>query len=172
MNTELGNNFFLRPFNISDVSSLAEFANNIEISKNLREAFPSPYTEKDAEEWIKLSIAADPPAHFAITDADKCIGCIGLTLQEDIFSHSAEIGFWLAQPYWGKGICTSAAKKMIFYGFRELGLARIFAYVFKDNPGSVHVLENCGMKLEGILKNGALKKGIVHDLFLYAITKY
>ena len=171
MYINIGNGYCVRSFIADDKFSLTKYANNKEIADKLRDTFPYPYLEADAEEWINSAISVSPQTHFAIASEDECIGCIGLTLQEDNFSHSAEIGFWLGEKFWSKGIASNAAQKLLDFALFELNLERIFAYAFVDNFGSIKVLQKCGMKLEGILKKGIYKNGVFHDAVLYAITK-
>jgi [ribosomal protein S5]-alanine N-acetyltransferase len=171
MYIDIGNGCCIRSFLPEDKTSLTRHANNIKIAGKLRDAFPHPYLEEDAREWINLATTSSPQTHFAIASGTECIGCIGLTLQEDIFSHSAEIGFWLGEEFWGKGITSNACRKLIEYGFTELGLTRIFAYVFADNPASIKVLQKSGMHQEGILIKGVRKDNVFHDTILFAITK-
>ncbi|MBU1099684.1 MAG: GNAT family N-acetyltransferase [Bacteroidetes bacterium] len=159
----------VRSFRTDDYIPLAKRANNEKVAINLRDAFPNPYTQQDAKEWIELATSSSPETHFAITNNNECIGCIGLTLQEDIFSHSAEIGFWIGEDFWGKGIATLAAKALINYGFIELSLDRIFAYVYSSNIGSIRVLEKCGLNYEGKMVRGAIKQGLYIDLLQYAV---
>ncbi len=171
MYIELCSGYYLRSFKTEDALSLSKYADNQKIAEKLRDVFPSPYTFQDAADWIALAISSEPQAHFAIATDDECIGCIGLTLQEDIFSHSAELGFWIGEPFWNKGITTLASKEIIRYAFDELFLSRVFAYTFCENFGSRKVLEKCNMLLEGKLVKGIRKNNVFHDVVLYAITK-
>lgn len=161
----------IRSFAANDYVALAKYADNPKVAINLRDAFPNPYSEFDAKEWIELATGSNPQTHFAITHNDMCIGCIGLTLQEDIFQHSAEIGFWLGEEFWGNGITTLATSALIEYAFSKLNLDRVFAIVYSNNKSSIRVLEKCSLQYEGRMVRGAIKHGNYIDLLQYAILK-
>lgn len=145
----------LKKLSYDYVSDIAIFANNKKIADNLRDIFPHPYTEKNAQQFVKFCI--DTPEskqiHRAIFYDDKPVGVISLTLGEDVYAKSAEIGYWLAEPYWGKGIMTAAVKQTCRIAFGQYNLARLFADVYSYNKKSCKVLEKCGFEMEGVLKN-------------------
>lgn len=163
----------VREWRKSDATSLAAALSNKKILDNLRDGPPYPYTEKDAEEYISSVLNSDPNDTFAyaIEVDGKAVGSIGAFRQGNIHRHTAELGYYLAEEYWGKGIMTSAVKQLCEKLFAETDIIRIFAEPFSYNTGSRRVLEKAGFKLEGIMKNNAVKNGKVIDMALYAYTK-
>ena len=157
----------LRELRLTDKSQLAFLANNKKISDNLRDLFPHPYKESDAEFFINLNSEEKPKRTFGIEYNEELCGIIGLVLQEDVYKKSAEIGYWLGEPYWGKGIATKAIELMTTYGFYELKLIRIYAGIFDYNTASMRVLENNGFKKEAVSKKAIWKNGKIHDEHRY-----
>jgi len=129
--------YIIRDWRIKDAPSIAKYANNRKIWMNLRDAFPYPYSLQDAESFISRIIEADPITVFAIATQSEVIGSIGLMVGNDVHRYTAEMGYWLAEPYWGKGIMTQAVKSMTSYAVRNLKLHRIFAEPYSTNPASV-----------------------------------
>jgi RimJ/RimL family protein N-acetyltransferase len=160
----------LRPWNEGDEASLVRHANNYEVWRCLRDSFPHPYTHADAEQWIALTRRQDPQTHFAIEVDGEAAGGIGLGQGSDIERCSAEIGYWLGETHWSKGIATAVVRALTSYGFEALGLTRIFAVPFASSSASIRVLEKCGYIREGIMRRSAVKEGHVIDQVLYAIT--
>jgi RimJ/RimL family protein N-acetyltransferase len=156
----------LRKWKPSDLESLVKNANNLNISSNLRDGFPFPYTYDHGRQWIE--IAKDNDCFFAITVDDEAVGGIGLTPGEDIERISAEVGYWLGEEHWGKGIASSALKGIINYGFNEFKLERIFAVPLEQNNASRRVLEKNSFVLEGILRRSVIKSGKIYNQALYA----
>ena len=167
---EIGN-WQVRSWQQSDVAALVKYANNRNVSRNLRDAFPYPYTFDDAEAWIRLATSQQPETNFAIADAEEAIGGIGFRLGEDVFRRTAEIGFWLGESHWGRGIATRAVRALTNYAFAEHDLSRIEAHVYEWNPASARVLEKAGYVLEGRLRKSVTKNGITMDRFLYALVR-
>ncbi|MGI9542083.1 MAG: GNAT family N-acetyltransferase [Cyclobacteriaceae bacterium] len=157
----------LRELRPTDKSQLTFLANNKKIWDNLRDFFPHPYAESDAESFINLTTAEAPKQTFAIEHNGELCGVIGLVAQEDIYKRSAEIGYWLGEPYWGQGIATKAIELMTVYGFEELKLVRIYAGIFEYNITSMHVLEKNGYKKEGVFKKAIWKNGKIYDEHRY-----
>ncbi len=164
--------FKLRPFTSEDVDSLMEYANNSKIAANLTDQFPHPYTRETGENFIKMAAEHSPPTIFAIDINGKASGGIGLHPQTDIHVKNAELGYWLAEPFWGQGIMTKAVTKMIDYGFKNLDINRIFARPFGPNIGSQKVLEKAGFVLEGRFEKTIYKNGEYLDELIYAVRKY
>lgn len=158
----------LRPWRRGDAASLAENADNREVWLNLRDRFPHPYTRADAEGWIAHVEGQAPPTHLAIEVDGAAVGGIAIQLGSDIERCSAEIGYWLGEAYWGRGIVTAAVRAMTEHAFREFPLTRVFAVPFARNPASCRVLEKAGYLLEGTLRRSAIKDGQVLDQCLYA----
>jgi len=159
--------FIIRDWAPSDEAALVKYANNRKIWLNLDARFPHPYTAAAAREWIALS-TREPVTNFAIATEKEAIGGIGLRLLEGIFLRSAELGYWLGEPYWRKGIVSAAVPVIVDFGFKELDLVRLQALVFARNTASAHILEKCGFRLEGRLVKGVYKNGENIDALLYA----
>ncbi|MEE8138709.1 MAG: GNAT family protein [Thermoanaerobaculia bacterium] len=170
MRLEIGN-WAIRGLRRQDAPALVKYANNRKISTQLRDRFPFPYTEKDAMAWLQRVSQEDPEVSFGIASPLELIGGIGLELQEDIYRRSAEIGYWLGEPYWGKGIATLAVGALTDWAFAELGLVRVFATVFESNPASARVLDKVGYSCEGRLRQSITKEGQTFDSFLYAAIR-
>ncbi|MGN1094143.1 MAG: GNAT family N-acetyltransferase [Candidatus Neoclostridium sp.] len=163
----------LRKWRLSDAKALAKALSNKNILNNLRDGLPYPYTEKDAEEYISAMLASDKNKvfAFAVCVDDKAVGSVGAFRQSNIHYKTAELGYYLAEEYWGKGIMTSAVRRLCETLFRETDIIRIFAEPFAGNAGSRRVLEKAGFTLEGIMKNNAFKNGKVLDMALYSLIK-
>lgn len=158
-----------RNWRARDVEALCRHANNRKIWMNLLDRFPNPYTRRDAERWISLNNATlSPPVNFAIELDDHAIGGVGLDRRQDVHSGTAEIGYWVAEPYWGRGIATAAARFITDYAFRAYPLIRLEARVFEWNPASARVLEKAQFHFEGRLRRAVTKDGKVGDALLYA----
>lgn len=156
---------------LQDAHDLVELANDWEIAKNLRDAFPHPYTLADAEGYLGRCESGVIPQSFAITIDDRLVGGCGLKLREDIERCSAEIGYWIGKPYWGRGLTTAAVRAVTAHAFENLGLLRVYALPFEENLASARVLEKAGYLREGLLRNAAIKKGRVRNMIMYASTR-
>lgn len=163
--------FKLRPFSLSDLDDLVKHANNFNVSKNLTDRFPHPYTAEHGRAFIEMTLASDPISVFAITDDDRVIGGIGLHPQQDVQRLNAELGYWLAEPYWGKGIMSRAIPQMIEFGFQNLNINRIFARPYGSNLASQRVLEKAGFRLEGRFEKTLIKNGVLEDELIYAVRR-
>lgn len=166
-------NCTIREWKIEDKTALAENLNNIKVLNNLRDGLPYPYTDEDAEAYITAMLAADKDKTFAfaITLDDKVIGSIGVFRCDNIHYRTAELGYYIGEPYWGKGIMTSAVKQICKYIFDNTDIIRIFAEPFSYNIGSCRVLEKAGFQFEGLLKSNAEKNGAIIDMKMYALIK-
>ena len=160
--------FKLRTLKATDKNSITRYINNIKIWNQVRDYLPNPYTDKDAEKFIDFSRKSKPTYNWGITVEDEVIGIIGLTAKTDIYRLNGELGFWLAEPWWGKGIVTSAITKVTEIGFKEHKLHRIYAEVFEDNPASSKVLIKNRFRQEAILKEAVIKNNRLLDLYIYA----
>lgn len=163
----------IRAWCISDAADLAAALNNPNIQNNLRDGLPYPYTEKDAGDYIDAMLRADKNATFAfaITVDDKAIGSIGVFRKDNIHSRTAEMGYYISEPFWGQGLGTSAVKQTCKYIFEDTDILRIFAEPFAYNTASRRILEKSGFLCEGILRANAVKNGKVLDMALYALLK-
>ncbi|MGB5270271.1 MAG: GNAT family protein [Eudoraea sp.] len=153
----------LRELHLSDKSELAKLANNKKIRDNLRDSFPYPYRESDAEFFINSLTEQKSKQNFGIEYNGQLCGVIGLIIQKDVYRKSAEIGYWIGESFWRKGIATIAVKLITNYGFEDLKLIRIYAGVFEFNIASMKALENNGYKKEGVFKNAIFKNDKVYD---------
>jgi [ribosomal protein S5]-alanine N-acetyltransferase len=160
----------LRQLKAADSVRLSQLANNKNIWENVRDFFPHPYTEENAIEFIELCSKENPQVTFAIEYNSNLAGVIGLVLQTDIYRLSAEIGYWIGQPFWNKGIASNAIKIIVDYGFNTLQLQRIFTGVFDFNKASQRILEKNGFVLEGIFKRAIIKNNKIIDEYRYGIT--
>jgi RimJ/RimL family protein N-acetyltransferase len=158
---------------MKDAEDIAVVLNNRKILDNLRDGIPFPYTVRDAEEFITAMLNADKAMiyAFAITVDDKAIGSIGVFRQANIHSRIAEIGYYIAESYWGKGFGVSALMQTCNYIFQNTDIIRIFAEPFTHNAASCRILEKCGFEYEGTLRKNAVKNGIVLDMKMYSILK-
>ncbi len=167
MYREIGE-YIIRDWQMEDAPSIAKYANNRKIWLNLRDAFPYPYKIQDAESFILSVIKADPTTIFAIATKSEAIGSIGLMPGKDVHRFTAEMGYWLAEPYWGKGIMSQAIKSLTDYAIDDLKMHRIFAEPFSTNPASARVLEKAGFLFEGVLRSSVFKDDKVLDQHLYS----
>jgi RimJ/RimL family protein N-acetyltransferase len=162
----------LRPFRWADKAALLRHANNRNVSRNLREVFPHPYTEADADAWLRTAAATPPPEGlYAIEVGGEAAGAIALRRRTDVERHSAEVGYWLGELCWGRGIMTAALRAFTAAALAEPDLWRLEAPVFAWNARSMRVLENAGYRREGVLVRSGVKDGVVFDQVLYAITR-
>ena len=158
----------LRSWRKSDLESIVEHANNRNIWLNLRDQFPHPYTTRDGRAFLRHVRTHDAETVFAISVSGKAVGTIGLVLQKDINRVSAEIGYWLGEPFWGRGIATDALAAITRYAIERFRLSRVFAVPFASNVASCRVLEKAGYVLEGRLHRSAIKDGRIVDQLQYA----
>ena len=158
----------VRSWRTSDVESLVRHANNRKIWLNLRDAFPHPYTNRDARDFIRMARQRTPETTFAMAVQDEAVGSIGFVLHPDVERVSAEIGYWLAEPFWGRGITTEALVAITRYALDAHRLTRIYAVPFAWNAASCRVLEKAGYVLEARLRRSAIKDGTITDQMQYA----
>lgn len=160
----------IRPWRAGDEESLVRHANNRNVWRNLRDIFPSPYTMADARAWIAATSAESPQTNYAIEVEGEAAGGIGLALQRDVEWRSAEIGFWLGEELWGRGIMSEAVRAFTECAFLRFDLCRVYARVFEWNAASGRVLERAGYVFEGRLRKSATKDGRTIDQLMYAAT--
>lgn len=161
----------LRPWNIEDAESLVENANNFEIARFMSDAFPYPYTIEHAKNFIAFATKDDPIHIFAIEMNGKAAGGIGIHPQADIMKKNAELGYWLGEKYWGKGIISKAILEIIPWAFNTYDITRIYARPFGTNIASQKVLEKAGFVLEARIKDNIFKNGAYLDELIYAIRR-
>ena len=138
---------------------------------NLRDRFPHPYTNTDARNWLEMVVGVRPENSFAIAVDDEAVGGIGFTVQHDVGRRSAEIGYWLGEEFWGRGLATQALIAVTDYAFANYDLCRMYAHVFEWNPASARVLEKAGYEFEGRLKKSVTKDGQTIDQLMYAVVR-
>ena len=170
MRLEIGD-CVIREYEPTDADALVRHANDRRVWRNLRDRFPHPYTAASAAQWLDHVALEQPTVSFAIATPKELVGGIGFVLGTDVFRLTAEIGYWLGEPCWNRGIATRAVAAFTEWGFAHFGLRRIHAGVFATNPASARVLEKCGYVLEGRLRNGIVKDGRVLDELLYATVR-
>ncbi len=167
------NTFELREWQLADAVSLAENANNIHIWNNLRDGLAHPYTEKNGKEFIEMALSMPKPATLlAIAVDGKAVGSIGITLHTDVERISAELGYFIGENYWNKGIVTEAVKQMVAYAFANFPhLHKIYATPYHFNLASQKVLQKAGFELEAILKQAAIKNEKIVDMHYFSIFR-
>ena len=163
----------IRKWELSDAKDLAAALSNKKVQDNLRDGLPYPYTEQDGKEFISAMLSADENETFAfaITVDNTVIGSIGIFRQENIHRQTAELGYYIAEEYWGKGIMTEAVKQICAYVFAKSDIIRIYAEPFAYNIASCRVLEKVGFQYEGTLRSNAVKNGRVIDMEMYSLLK-
>jgi [ribosomal protein S5]-alanine N-acetyltransferase len=157
----------LRDWCTEDAAAIVKYADNPRIACHLRDAFPSPYTRNDAERFIALATSPGRHLYLAIDIGGEAIGGIGISPFEDVKGRTAEIGYWLAEPFWGRGIATDAVRSLVPFAFEQRGIIRIEAGIHSDNPASMRVLEKCGFLCEAVHKKAITKNGRLLDEIVY-----
>jgi len=160
----------IRSWRREDAQSLVRHANNFKVWRNLRDRFPYPYTMEEAQKWLTHAVSSDPEGDFAIVFGGEAVGGIGFTLGSDVERHSAEVGYWLGEALWGRGIATAALRAATPWAIATFDLRRVFAVPFSDNIGSMRVLEKAGFVKEGVMRCAAVKDGQLKDQVLYAFV--
>ena len=163
----------IRKWELSDATDLSVALSNKKIQDNLRDGLPYPYTEQNAAEYISSMISADENETFAfaVTVDNKVIGSIGVFRQGNIHRRTAELGYYIAEEYWGKGVMTEAVRQICEYVFDKSDIIRIYAEPFAHNTASCRVLEKAGFQYEGTLRKNAVKNGKVIDMKMYSLLK-
>jgi len=163
----------IRKWKLTDAKDISVVLSNKNIQDNLRDGLPYPYSEQDGIDFISSMLSAneDETFAFAITLDDKAIGSIGVFRQQNIHRQTAEMGYYIAEEYWGKGIMTDAVKQICEYVFKNSDILRIYAEPFAYNAGSCRVLEKAGFQYEGTLRNNAVKNGKVIDMKMYSLLR-
>ncbi len=161
----------MRPWREGDEESLAQQASNRRIWNNVRDFFPYPYTIRDASSWVRSNKSYTQPNNFAIEVEGRAVGNIGFTVKDDIYRYNAEIGYWLGEDYWGRGITTEILPVMVRYIFKSFQVNRLFACVLEGNIASMRVLEKAGFRAEAIHRKAAVKNNQYLDEYIYAILR-
>ena len=161
----------LRELMDSDLEKLAIYANNEKVSVNLRDGFPKPYTIDDAVNFKKMIDSQNPKTFFAIEYQNNYVGNISLSPGTDVYRKSAEIGYFIGEPFWNKGIVTKAVNVITEWGFSQLDIVRIYTGVFEYNQSSQRVLEKCGFVKEAVFKKSICKNNMIFDEIRFAKLK-
>ena len=163
----------IREWRFEDKTALAATLNNPKVLDMLRDGLPSPYTEQDAEDYIRAMLASDPGKvfAFAVTVDGKVIGSVSVTRRDNIHYRTAELGYYIGEPYWGRGYMTGAVRQVCRLVFECSDIVRIFAEPFAHNAASCRVLEKAGFVCEGTMKSNAEKNGQIVDMKLYALVR-
>jgi RimJ/RimL family protein N-acetyltransferase len=161
----------VRSWERRDRYTIVRHANNRRVSINLRDRFPYPYTARDARSWLEVIVDHKPETNFAIAVAGEAVGGIGFDIQHDVARRSAEIGYWLGEEFWGRGIATEALTAVTDYAFANFDLCRVYAHVFDWNASSARVLEKAGYAYEGRLRKSVIKEGQTIDQLMYAMIR-
>lgn len=159
----------IRELRESDSENLAKYGNNKKIWDNMRDYFPNPYLLEDGVAFIKMIQSKDPITTFAISYQDELIGVIGYNLQSDIYKHSAEIGYWIGEPFWGRGFVSKAIELTIEHAFSVMDLKRLYTSVFEHNKASARVLEKAGFNYEGMGEKAVMKNGEYYNDLRYGL---
>ncbi len=160
----------IRPWRLEDAESLTKHANNRKVWLGLRDVFPHPYTIQDARKFLERAISEQPTAVFCVSVDTRAVGGIGIRLGNDVHRCTAELGYWLGEEFWGRGIMSEAVGIFKDFCFTNFPVRRIYAEPFANNPASARVLEKAGFVFEGCLKNNVIKDGKLLDSLLYAKT--
>jgi RimJ/RimL family protein N-acetyltransferase len=160
----------LRPWHTGDEVSLEHYANNRKVWINVRDHFPHPYTRGDAIRWVQHASMNLSDTVFAITVDGMAVGSIGLVAKDDVYRKSMEIGYWLGEEYWGRGIVTEAVGAISDYAFKHFDIVRLYADVFDWNAASARVLIKNGFTFEARLHRAVIKDGVIADALIYAKT--
>src|SRR5688500_9771226 len=158
----------VRPWRLTDIESLVANANNLNVARHLRDRFPQPYTRKDARSFLDYATESKDPSNLAIEVDGAAVGAVGYVPGSDVERYSAEIGYWLGEAFWGRGIATEAVALVTAHAFADMKILRMFALPFADNPASVRVLEKAGYTHEGLLRSSSVKYGEPKDQLMYA----
>ena len=163
----------LRPWQARDEDAIVRYADNPNVARHLRDTFPAPYTRTAAERWVAYNASVQGPTlDFAITLDGEAIGGIGFLRNEDIFRCALELGYWLGEPFWGRGFVAEAIMAAVDYAFATFPEVTVVqARHMVSNPASGRVLEKAGFQLEGRLRDAAVKRGVVSDLLVYSRTR-
>jgi RimJ/RimL family protein N-acetyltransferase len=138
------------------------------VARHLRDRFPHPYTRAHAFAFLTHAAASDTPTNLAIVVEEEAVGGIGYVRGSDVERYSAEVGYWLGEELWGRGIATEALQMLTQHLFSGEQLLRLFALPLADNAGSIRVLEKAGYAREGLLRASCVKYGERRDQLLYA----
>lgn len=161
----------MRPWHPDDASSLVKHANNPKVARNLRDGFPHPYSLADARKWLDIVVENQSDLILALEINGEAAGGIGIHAGKDVYSYNGEIGYWLSEIYWAKGIMTEAVGILVDHAFMHTKWLRLFATIFESNTPSMRILEKCGFRHEATHKQVVMKEGKLLDEYLFALLK-
>lgn len=157
----------LRPWRLDDLDSLVASANDESVSRGLRDRFPYPYTGDDGHAWLMRAVD-ESDRSWAVEIGGQAVGGVGLHFGADVHRHAAELGYWLAQRHWGRGVMTAVLRAFVPRALQVFPLYRLHATVYETNPASARVLEKAGFEREGVQKSAVVKRGELLDVIVYA----
>ena len=157
----------LRPWRKEDAHQLAFIANNLNVWNNVRDRLPNPYTVVDALQWIAHCSKEKPALSFALTYQNTVVGSIGCVLKEDVYRNNIEVGYFIGEPYWGKGFATQGMHLLLNYIQQQFNATRLYAEVFEHNKASMKVLQKNGFYLEGIRRKSVIKNNVLLDDYVW-----
>lgn len=163
--------YVIRDWHKDDAPAIARYANNRRVAQWLRDRFPYPYTLSDARTFLSAVSRQGLRTVFAVATEEEAIGGIGLEFGRDVHRFTAELGYWLGEPFWGRGIMSEAVARFAPWAFEHFELHRIYAHVFAGNGASSRVLDKAGFQREGCLRASVFKNGVILDQWLYARIK-
>jgi ribosomal-protein-alanine N-acetyltransferase len=161
----------LRPWKRSDSIPLAKYASNKKIADNMRDGFPFPYTLEDASTWLDMALKESKHILLAIEVDGEAAGGIGILFKDNVYRLSAEVGYWLGEVHWRKGITSEAIRALCRHVFENTEIIRIFADIFSPNIASMRTIESAGFHLEAVNKKAVFKNGIIMDQHVYCMLK-
>jgi [ribosomal protein S5]-alanine N-acetyltransferase len=161
----------VRNWRTTDKASLLRWADNRSVWRNLTHRFPHPYTEADADSWFSLLAKSPNPTHWAIDVDGEAVGGVGVQMGEGVYARSGQFGYWLGEPFWGRGIMTAAVRETSEYVLDQFDLVRLESPVFEWNRPSMRVLEKCGFVREAVLRKSVFKDGQIIDSVLYVLLR-
>lgn len=161
----------IRPLRLEDIPALARHANNPKVAAHLRDRFPSPYSIEDGYRFLEYVDCTREECVAAVVVGGEVAGVVGIQFRSDIERCSAELGYWIGEPFWGRGIVTAAIRGFVEWAMPRFVLTRIYAEVFAENIASGRVLEKVGFEFVGLLRKAAIKNGTYHDYRLYDLVR-
>lgn len=160
----------LRSLRMEDAPTLARYADNAKVAAYLRDRFPHPYSTADAARFVEYATRTPDECVACIEVRREAAGAIGLQFRKDVERCSAELGYWIGEPFWGRGVMTAAIRRFTAWAMPRFQLTRVYAEVFAENPASGRVLEKSGFLRVGVLRKAAVKHGVYHDYVLYDLV--
>ncbi len=162
--------FKLRPWSMDDLPSLVKYAKNFKIAQNMMDGFPHPYNQESGKSFLQL-VEKTKDLILCIEIDGEAAGSTGIHLKKDIYRKNAEIGYWIAEPYWGQGIISRVIPEMVDRAFGQFHIERVYAGVFGRNIASQRALQKNGFTLDAKLERTIYKNDQFEDEHIYAVRK-